>query len=360
MSSSESTSAKKPSALAAQVAISGVGGVSPAGWGVYFLREIIREKNRPATQQLERPGWTKPLHVRRVAPPAKRPSFLSHARLRRTSPITQYAIGAALEALARDGSRQPNNPAGRIGVILCVMSGCVNYSRRFYDETLRDPGTASPLIFPETVFNAPASHLAALLGTSDISYTLVGDPGTFLQGLALGAKLLTQEELDSCLVVGAEEADWLSADAYRLFNRQIILAEGAGALCLRRASEEAGEVILKAVTNSQNYSLGASRADACARMRNELLISGHAELLCDGMLGNDREDRAEMIAWKGWTGARISPKRFLGEGLAAASAWQCAAAIDSLIQRQHQSAYVSVVGCNQQAIGAHFAVRSAL
>jgi len=48
----------------------------------------------------------------------------------------------------------------------------------------------------------------------------------------------------------------------------------------------------------------------------------------------------------------------LGEGLAAASAWQCAAAIDSLIQRRHQSAYVSVTGCNQQAIGGHFVVRS--
>ena len=70
------------------------------------------------------------------------------------------------------------------------MSGSVNYSRRFYDETLKDPATASPLVFPETVFNAPASHLAALLGTTAINYTLVGDPGTFLQGIALAADWL--------------------------------------------------------------------------------------------------------------------------------------------------------------------------
>jgi len=38
-----------------------------------------------------------------------------------------------------------------------------------YDETLRDPTTASPLFFPETVFNAPASHIAALLGTTAIN-----------------------------------------------------------------------------------------------------------------------------------------------------------------------------------------------
>ena len=117
-------------------------------------------------------------------------------------------------------------------------------------------------------------------------------------------------------------------------------------------------MILKAVTASHNYSVGTKRQEACARMRNELLTTGRADLLCDGMQGNEREDRPEMIAWKGWTGARISPKRFLGEGLAGASAWQCAAAIDCLIQQRHQSAYVSVAGCNQQAIGAHFVMRS--
>jgi hypothetical protein len=38
----------------------------------------------------------------------------------------------------------------------------------------------------------------------------------------------------------------------------------------------------------------------------------------------------------------------------AAAAWQCAAAIDALHQKRYAAASVSVVGCNQQAIGAHF------
>src|SRR6266480_3940683 len=236
MSSSESTSVKETSALAAQIAVSGVGAVSPAGWGINSLREVVRERSRPALQQLDRPGWTNPLQVRRVPAPAKRPPFLSHARLRRTSPITQYAIAAALEALAEQNA-DSNKRSDRLGVILCVMSGCVNYSRRFYDETLRDPATASPLVFPETVFNAPASHLAALLGTTAVNYTLVGDPGTFLQGLALAANWLLRERVDGCLVIGAEETDWLTADAYRLFARKIILSEGAGALYLRRSEQ---------------------------------------------------------------------------------------------------------------------------
>jgi len=38
----------------------------------------------------------------------------------------------------------------------------------------------------------------------------------------------------------------------------------------------------------------------------------------------------------------------------AASPWQCVAAIDALQQGKYSSAVVSVVGCNQQAIGAYF------
>ncbi len=95
----------------------------------------------------------------------------------------------------------------QLGIIVGVMAGNVTYSRRFYEEVLHNPATASPLIFPETVFNAPASHLAAFLGAKVIGYTLVGDDGTFLQGLALAAQWLADDKVDACVVIGAEETD---------------------------------------------------------------------------------------------------------------------------------------------------------
>ena len=189
-----------------RIFVHGCGAVSPAGWGMNSLREALLRGEAIPVKPLVRPGWESPLLVRSVPAPPSRPAFLSHARLRRTSPITHYAVAAALEALGSDAARVQTG-AVRLGIIFCVMDGCVNYSRRFYDETLRDPATASPLVFPETVFNAPASHLAALLGTTAINYTLVGDPGTFLQGLSLAADWLLGERVDGCLVIGAEELD---------------------------------------------------------------------------------------------------------------------------------------------------------
>ena len=129
------------------------------------------------------------------------------------------------------------NPAAknfRLGIVVCLQSGCVQYSCRFYDETLKNPATASPLVFPETVYAAPTSHVAALLGNVVLAYSLVGDPSSFLQGVVLAAQWLAENRVDACLVIGAEETNWILADAMYLLNRPAIVAAGAGALCLER------------------------------------------------------------------------------------------------------------------------------
>jgi 3-oxoacyl-(acyl-carrier-protein) synthase len=332
-----------------QVFIHGIGAVSPAGWGVAALRAALATGEPLPVKELFRPGWTHPLRARQVPPANPRPAFLNHPRLRRTSPISQYAYAAAVEALGSD-SPQVADGSLRLGVIFCVMSGCINYSRRFYDEALKDPATASPLVFPETVFNAPSSHLAAALGTTVRNYTLVGDPGTFLQGLALAADWLAHSNADACLVVGAEEMDWLSADAFRLFDRNFSVSEGAGAVYLKKAESA---VQLGAVTDAQMFLNNQSRADAAQKMRAQLNDPAEG-LLCDGLQNLPRVDAAEAAAWNDWQGARLSPKRVLGEGSMAAAAWQCVAAVDALQHNRYAAATVSVVGCNQQAIGARF------
>jgi 3-oxoacyl-(acyl-carrier-protein) synthase len=339
--------------VVSRILVCGAGAVSPAGWGVTALRAAVEHGEALPVKELVRPGWKKPLFVRTVPAPNPRPSFLGHARLRRTSPISQYAVAAALEALGGDVAKVADGSL-RLGVVLCAMSGCVNYSRRFYDEVLRDPPTASPLVFPETVFNAPSSHLAALLGTTSVNYTLVGDPGTFLQGLALAAQWLSEGLVEGCLVAGAEEMDWLTAEAFRLFTRKLVLSEGAGALYLR-AGERTGHVVeMTSVTDSHLFWDRASRLSAAKRAARELRPGATDGLLCDGRQNVALLDSAEEQAWNGWSGQRLSPKKIVGEGLMAAAAWQCVLAYDVLQSGGTNEALVSVAGCNQQVIGAQF------
>lgn len=332
--------------------ICGTGAVSPAGWSADNLYSVL-EKNVPLpTSALLRAGQSRPLQTRLVPPPAARPAFLTHPRLRRTSPITHHAASAALEALAP--IEQKLRSGARLGLICCFQSGCVQYSCRFFEETLKDPGTASPLAFPETVFAAPTSHLAALLKNVTLASSLVGDPATFLQGMATAADWLIRGKVDTCLLVGAEESHWLLADALWYFQHSAVFTSGAGALCLSTDPELSAGVRLEAITDAHTYRVEEGRRRAAQQMRAELPAGSEQELLVDGLDSSPMTDAAEHEAWRDWPGARLSPKRVLGEGLMASAAWQCVAACQAVARRQTTAAYVSLVGCNLQAIGARF------
>src|SRR5205085_11259086 len=138
----------------------------------------------------------------------------------------------------------------RIALVFAISNGGVIYTRRFYADIVKSGAqSASPLLFPETVFNAPASHLAAILGITGTSYTVVGDGAVGVLAMKMAEELIENETAEVCLVVGAEEADWILCDAYhkwRLLRREppielfcdpprgTILSEGSGAVVVAR------------------------------------------------------------------------------------------------------------------------------
>lgn len=304
------------------VYVNGSGAVSPAGWGVEPLRAAVEKSVSLPPTMITREGRDWPVPVLKAPPPLSKPPFLAHPRLRRSSSISQFAMAAACEAL--EGESGAPRDTKSIGVIVTVFSGCVNYSRRFYDEVLKNPATASPMLFPETVFNAPASHVSAFLGSSAINYTMVGDKGTYIVALATAANWIVEGRVDECLVIGAEEIDWLSAEALALFPRQLPLSEGAGALLL---SAKAGKgVALDLVTSEFLYSQHG-RASAGEQMLKELSSPRQ-----NPAIGN-----------------------ILGEGLMASTAWECVLAADSLAANgSHRLRSVPVQGFHQHAVGARF------
>jgi hypothetical protein len=330
--------------------IQGIGAVSPAGWGIRSLRDALAIGEAAPTQELARPGRARPLIARRVPSPTPRPAFLANARLRRSPPIAQFVVASALEALGNDCALVLEGKL-RLGVVICTMCGCVTYSRRFYDEVLHQPALASPLLFPETVFNAPGSHLAALLGSAGPNYTLVGDQGSLSVGLAVAADWLLEGEVDGALVVGAEELDWIMADAMGLFSHRVVLSEGAGAFYLQLDRTGSAGTIISAITSVHLYRCGLTRETCIRRMRAELPVMRRGELLCDGWQGAPRVDGAEARVWHDWKGPRVSPGSILGEGFVAGAAWRLAAAVDTVSRGLHAAATVSLVGCNEQATG---------
>ena len=230
------------------LAIAGMGWVTPLGNGVDPVWDrLLHGDEASATAIFEQFG-DRSYSTFRI--PESALSGLAHPRLRRASVISRFAAAAGLEALEAGGLNVDSENARRIALIFAISNGGVIYTKRFYRDVIEvGAQAASPLLFPETVFNAPASHLAAILGATGTTYTVVGDGAVGLLAIKMAEDVMTDESLDYCLVVGTEEVDWLLCDAYRRWRllrsapplepfgkqkRGMILSEGAGAILLAR------------------------------------------------------------------------------------------------------------------------------
>src|SRR5215216_2075532 len=230
------------------LAIAGMGWITPLGTGVDSVWDQLLQGNEASAMTISEQFADRIYSAFRVAESALK--GISHPRLRRASAISRFAAAAGLQALQSAGLKLESQNAQRIALIFAISNGGVIYTKRFYHEIVGTGAqAASPLLFPETVFNAPASHLAAILGVTGATYTLVGDSAVGVAAITMAEELMTNESLDYCLVVGTEEIDWLLCDAYRRWrllrltppiepfskqNRGIILSEGAGAVLLGR------------------------------------------------------------------------------------------------------------------------------
>jgi 3-Oxoacyl-[acyl-carrier-protein (ACP)] synthase III len=214
------------------LAIIGQGAVTPAGLGIEAL---LHRKPVPSTiSPLSHPE--KSCSVLRVD--LNDPAFARwqrEARLRRASPVTFFLVEAAEQALT---GISPVDRA-QTGLITTFSAGCLAYSRRFFEGVIAQ-GMASPALFPETVFNSPASHVAAVLGLNGAAYALVGDETAFIAGLKTAAIWLKQERVKQVLVLGAEEFDSIILDAYgsaRWLRNGFLTSEGAAGILVRPAKD---------------------------------------------------------------------------------------------------------------------------
>lgn len=330
------------------ISITGCGAVSPAGWGMPALMQALHSGEKIATSTLERIGADETIQTPVLRVPSEGATTPKFARLRRTSPISKFAAAAAMEALGETRLMEISAGNLRVGVICTLTNGCVNYSNRFFGEALADPSLASPILFPETVFNAPSSHLSALIGSTSPNDTLITDSTGFLSGIDLAVEWIERGDVDGCLVVSSEEIDWLSAEGLLHYSKNYVPAEGAAAVYLEAVD---GPVKLLRLPDPVSLA-GYDREHAASEMRHRLAADDDGgTLLVDGRAGVTRYDRPETIAWKDWRGPRWSPRMIIGEGMGISAALQTVAAVQALDSREFQKAIVVATGANQQAAG---------
>lgn len=345
------------------VFITGAGWITPLGAGLDEVWDaILAGTPAPVREIAGPPGLPgcKP-HFAAQVPPKLIEAVARNPRLRRSSNISLFAAAAALAAL-RDAGLNPESP-GACAIIFATCDGGVIYTRKFYDQVVRE-GSGSPLFFPETVYNAPGSHIAALLGLDGITYSLVGDASAGLAAVGLGAQLLSLGQADQCLIVGAEEADWILCEAYRRWRisapapaskHGALIADGAAAILLGRE----GRLQLRCVSDGVPF-FRRSEAEAClAAALGQLPRDVRPSLVISSANGTyiDRAEHAAIQAVYGPNLPSIFPKVSLGDAFGASALVQIVCAVQSLRRDPAGSVLVPVVGLNHQAAAALLSVR---
>ena len=132
-------------------------------------------------------------------------AYIDTSLVRRADHISRCALVAAKFAL-EDANLATfhNEDSRRVGIVLGSVNGPVNYSVEYHASlVLGNPKVSSPLLFSDSVPNAPVSHISTILGIHGYATTLSGYCAV-TQALQLGAELIEEGIVDLCLVGGAD------------------------------------------------------------------------------------------------------------------------------------------------------------
>lgn len=332
--------------------ILGAGWVTPLG---VDLEKVYLEAARGGAGKIAEitNPHSKRSHQAMQVPPAYYNAAGANARMRRSSPISLLTATAALAALADAGIEVSPQTADRIGVVFAVSSGSVVYTRRFYEQVaLQGAKAASPALFPETVYNAPASHLAAILGVSGQTYTAVGDGAVGLTAIHFAAQLLATSDIDLCVVVGGEELDWVICEGYKEWELSAIYSDGAAAVVLGReiagkplVQTHPGEVFVAHTEAAQAFDA------ACASY-----TATKPDLIVTSANGTHYDSIGEKVLDRRFPAIpRQAPRIAFGEALGAGAVQQVVFGTVALRRGDAQDVLVTSLGFNEQAAAARIA-----
>jgi Beta-ketoacyl synthase, N-terminal domain len=335
-------------------AIAGMGWVTPWGRDLRSTWSAIHKNNQAKPEFLTSPVDGRRIPILRV-PNDSVKDTATVPRLRRSSIISHLAVSASVDAVA--SARIGPEELKRTALVFASSDGGVVYTRKFFAEIVeRGEGAGSPLLFPETVYNAPASHIAARLGLECEVVTLVGDAAAGLSAVQTACELIAAGEAESCVVAAAQELDWITCEAY---SRWGLIQDGSNSACV--FSEGAAAIVLTGKPNGcrisathpgYSYSIEAEAEKKFETMLTELLQRSPVDLLVSCASGTRFDLPERKCIGKYLPSARIlTPKSVLGESFACSTLQQIITGVLALEESGGGNALVVTTGYNRQVAG---------
>ncbi|UCD91092.1 MAG: beta-ketoacyl-[acyl-carrier-protein] synthase family protein [Desulfobacterales bacterium] len=297
------------------IVITGIGVISPMGVG----REAFWDSCRKARSGIQKivnfetrsfrsniAGWVENFNAKDYMP----------ARVyRRMSRVSRMAVAASIEALEDSKLALDTIDKDRVGVIIGTAYGSSSHVEDFFVSLLKDgPRGAQPFLFPETVPNAPASHISMVHGITGPNTTFCQNDISAENAILYAVNLLSQDIVDVVLVGGADELTAMQYgcyDALGVLNKikaendvpvtpvsggGLVLGEGAGILIMEKSDTAKNRQApiygtLKAGVNTGGTtSIGRYEVEGAQTFRAISLAIEHA-----GINRNETEKQIDII-----------------------------------------------------------------
>ncbi|MGA7826201.1 MAG: beta-ketoacyl synthase N-terminal-like domain-containing protein [Geobacteraceae bacterium] len=223
-----------------EIAITGIAAISSAGVGLEPLLETVRSgvsALRPVPIELAGEEG----HLWGRAESFKASDFMSPLKARKFDRCSLFAVVAAGMALKDAGLDPAAFGPARVGIVLgCGFGGIANSEGFLRGYLTKGCDGLAPMLFPNTVPNAPASN-------ASIEHGLKGPNVTFVQrfcsaeaAFQMACRFLEEDRADIMLTGGVDELDPFMIEAFRdigqLRRYAAGFSEGTGILVLEKGA----------------------------------------------------------------------------------------------------------------------------
>jgi 3-oxoacyl-[acyl-carrier-protein] synthase II len=164
--------------------------------------------------------------------------YIPDKKFRRAADISRYTMLAV--RLAIDDANPGSPDLENLGIIASLTHGALNHTQPFHRSLIIEGvESVSPILFCDSMLNAPAGNTSIGLSTHGPVHTLVGGRTVSTKAIMLAAQMIHAGTIDRSIIVSAEEYNELSFSCYSRLGFST-LSEGAGALFIENENTMKG------------------------------------------------------------------------------------------------------------------------
>jgi len=205
--------------MSSEYVITGIGMVSPIGIGISAFWDALFT-GRTGIKEIQ--GFDakgRRSHLGAEINSDDIDTVFSDKRFRRAANISKYCLAAVGLAIEDSGFNPSGWDPARVGLVVGVTHGPVNYTREFHAVLVREGAlSASPALFSDAVLNAPAGNVSIAFNIKGASHTIAGGIPAGIDAIHYARRIMDNNNLDVCIAGGAEEIDAVVFDTYARFG----------------------------------------------------------------------------------------------------------------------------------------------